>query len=333
MATLKDVADRAGVSVRTVSNVVNDWPHVRPELRAKVQAVIDEVGYEPNLAARYLRSGKTGMVALVLPEIDVPYFAELTRCLIDAFSARGLTVVIEQTDGKLERERELISRGARASLFDGIIFSPLEMTSAEIELRRSTIPLVLLGEQGAGLLDHVVIDNIAAAQAATQHLIEIGRRRIAVVGAQPPSLNTANLRVEGYKAALRAANVPFDPDLVIHTAGFHRADGAKATQQLLDGSVQRPDAIFFLNDLLALGGLRTLLQAGIQIPQEVALIGFDDIEEGRFSTPSLSSVSPDKPEIARRAARLLLARIDGEDRAAIDEVVDFELVIRESTGK
>lgn len=332
MVNLKDVAQKAGVSIRTVSNVVNDWPHVRPALRAHVQQVIDEMGYQPNLAARNLRSGKSGLIALVVPEIDVPYFAELTRCVVNEFSSRGMTVVVEQTDGKLDRERALVGLGPRSMLFDGIIFSPLAMNSAEIENRTSRVPLVLLGEQQGGGADHVLIDNVAAAQAATQHLIDLGKRRIALIGRQPGAgMNTSGLRVEGYKAALRAAGLEIDPALIPPTERFYRSDGARIAQEFM-ALDNPPDAIFCLNDLLALGALRTLNRAGIKIPDEVALIGFDNIEEGRFSTPSLSSVAPDKMAIAREAAELLLARIEGSEAPPSLVNVDFVVKVRETTG-
>jgi LacI family repressor for deo operon, udp, cdd, tsx, nupC, and nupG len=331
MTTLKDVAERAGVSVRTVSNVVNDWPHVRPAMRAKVKKVIEELGYEPNLAARNLRSGRSGLIALVVPEVDVPYFAELTRCIVDEFSARGMTVVVEQTDGQLTRERELMNRGAKGSLFDGVIFSPVEMSSQEIEDRRSTVPLVLLGEQHTSVLDHVLVDNIAAAQEATQHLVDLGRRRIALIGDRPAvRLNTSMLRTEGYKAALRSAGITPDPALMPTTSKFHRADGAAAMQELL-ALPTRPDAVFCLNDLLALGAMRTILKAGLRIPEDIAVVGFDGIEEGRYSTPTLTTVAPDKATIARKAVELLVAQIDGADVASHIEMVPYRIELGEST--
>jgi len=331
MATLKDVAERAGVSVRTVSNVVNDWPHVRPATRERVQRVIDELGYQPNLAARNLRSGRSGLIALVVPEVDVPYFAELTRCLVDEFSTRGMTVVVEQTDGRLDRERELINRGAQASLFDGIIFSPVSMSSQEIEDRRSTLPLVLLGEQHTSLLDHVLVDNVAAAQDATQHLLDLGRRRVALIGDRPAvRLNTSMLRTEGYKAALRAAGIAPDPRYMPTTSKFHRADGASAMAELLRLEPV-PDAVFCLNDLLALGAIRTILTSGLRIPDDIAVVGFDGIEEGRYSTPTLTTVAPDKSEIARRAVELLMGQIEHRDSAPHMEIVPYAIQVGEST--
>lgn len=331
MVTLKDVATRAGVSVRTVSNVVNDWPYVRPALRARVQEVIDELGYQPNLAARNLRSGRTGLIALVVPEVDVPYFAELTRFVVDEFSARGMTVVVEQTDGELEREREVLGRGPRSALFDGIIFSPVAMSSAEIQSRQTKAPLVLIGEQHGREADHVLIDNIAAAQEATQHLISLGRRRIGLIGRQRQASNTSIHRVEGYKAALRAAGLPIDEALMPLADRFSRADGARSARELM-ALPEPPDAVFCLNDLLALGALRLLNRSGVAVPDDVAVIGFDDIEEGRYATPSLSSIAPDKAAIARAAAALLMARLEGREADPEVVTVSHALRHRETTG-
>lgn len=331
MVTLKDVAAKAGVSVRTVSNVVNDWPYVRPALRAKVQEVIDELGYQPNLAARNLRSGRTGLIALVVPEVDVPYFAELTRFVVDEFSARGMTVVVEQTDGELERERDVVGRGPRSALFDGIIFSPVAMSSGEIQNRQSKAPLVLIGEQHGREADHVLIDNIAAAQEATQHLISLGRRRIGLIGRQRASSNTSELRIEGYKAALRAAGLPIDEALMPVADRFSRAEGARIARDLM-ALPEPPDALFCLNDLLALGALRLLNRSGVAVPERVALVGFDDIEEGRYATPSLSSIAPDKAAIARAAAALLMARLEGGDPEPEVVTVGYSLRHRETSG-
>lgn len=331
--TLREVAARAGVSIRTVSNVVNDFPHVAPHTRAHVQQVLDEMGYQPNAAARLLRRGRTGMIALVLPELDVPYFAELTRAVIEQAAARGYTVVIDQTDGDPARERDLVMRGNRAALFDGLIFNPLALGDADLRNRPVKQPVVLLGERilDSGM-DHVMIDNVAAAHLATTHLVEIGRRRIAAIGHQPDvNRQTALLRTDGYRQALTDAGIPSDPELIRQTPFFHRADGAEAMRQLLD-LPRPPDAVFCYNDLLALGALRTALRSGVRVPEDLAIIGFDDIEDGRYSTPSLTTISPDKTEIARLAVDLLMRRLDGDEAPPAQLNTHFTLSIRESTA-
>ncbi|WP_020390549.1 LacI family DNA-binding transcriptional regulator [Kribbella catacumbae] len=331
-ATLREVAERAGVSARTVSNVVNDFPQVAPATRARVQQALDELGYQPNAVARNLRNGRSGLIALVLPELDVPYFAELTRAVIEQAAAAGYTVVVDQTDGDPVRERELVMRGNRAAMFDGLIFNPLALGSADLRNRSSSTPVVLLGERVVqGGLDHIMIDNVGAAELATRHLIDLDRQRIAAIGDQSDeSRQTGRLRTEGYQSALRSAGHEMRPDLIRPTEFFHRADGAAAMSDLL-ALPDPPDAVFCYNDLLALGALRTILSHGLRVPDDIALVGFDDIEDGRYSTPSLTTIRPDKTQIAKHAVQLLLNRLDGDKSAPAELSADYDLVIREST--
>jgi DNA-binding LacI/PurR family transcriptional regulator len=312
--------------------VVNGYLHVSSATRARVQQALDELNYRPNLSARNLRNRRSGIVALALPELDLPYFAELTRCVIKAAEAKSWTVLIDQTDGLPDRE-SVVLQGIRDQLIDGLIFSPLATSREQILGRRDDTPMVLLGELVAeGSADHVVIDNVLAAREATEHLIGLGRRRIAAIGDQSRSdLGTAPLRLAGYKQALERAGIPFDRSLVMPAASYHRADGAEAMERLLDLE-EPPDAVFCFTDLLALGALRTLLRRGVSVPEQIAIAGFDDIEDGRFATPSLTTIAPDKDELARVAVDLLASRIAGEPQAPPREVqAAHRLVVREST--
>jgi DNA-binding LacI/PurR family transcriptional regulator len=329
---LKHVAEAAGVSVKTVSNVVNGYAHVTDATRTRVQQAIDELNYRPNLAARNLRQGRSDVIALALPELDLPYFAELARSVIKSAEARGWTVLIDQTDGLVERE-QLVIDGIRGRLIDGLIFSPIALGADELGRRRDTVPLVLLGERVYdGPADHVSIDNVAAGRVATGHLVGLGRRRIAAIGDQPrPQSQTAHLRRRGYEEALADAGLPVLPDLLIEVDAYHRADGAAAARQLM-ALPEPPDAIFCFNDLMALGTLRALLELGVRVPQDVAVVGWDDIEDGRYSTPTLTTIGPDKQQIASLAVEFLAARL-GEGRAEPPREVTagFELLIRESS--
>ncbi|MEV6847936.1 LacI family DNA-binding transcriptional regulator [Actinoplanes sp. NPDC051411] len=330
-ASIKDVALRAGVSVKTVSNVVNGFQFVSDQTRAKVQAALDELDYRPNLSARLLRGGRTGVVALAVPEISSPYFAELAAQFVQHAKGHGWTLLIDETQGAKDSER-LVLDGIKSHLVDGLIVSPPALTAKEIEGRRDRTPLVLLGERLAhSPVDHVSIDNVAGARAATTHLVSLGRTRIAAIGSQPHvSGGTAALRLRGYKAALRAAKIPYAPQLVVPAKSYHRADGYAAMSALLDRE-ERPDAVFCFNDLLAIGALRALHEQGCRVPGDVALIGFDGIEDAEFHTPSLSTVTPDKAEIARLALTLLERRITGGATASPQEAyAPFELTIRAS---
>ena len=329
-ASLKDVATLAGVSMKTVSNVVNDYPFVTPETRAKVQQAIEALDYRPNLSARLLRGGRTGLVALAVPEISLPYFAELAEVVVQQAKTHGWTVLVDQTLGDRDTER-LVAAGIKSHLVDGLIVSPLTLTARDLDDRPATTPLVLLGERlTTAAVDHVSVDNVAGARAATQHLVDLGRTRIALIGGRPDGLGPAGQRRKGYRDALRNAGLGYDPALLAPTSGYHRLDGAAAMRDLLHG--RSPDAVFCVNDTLALGALRTLLLSGRRVPDDVAVIGFDGIDEGAFSTPSLSTIAPDKAQIAELALGLLSRRIADPAAEPQETTVDFTLVVRESTA-
>ncbi|MGW8692519.1 LacI family DNA-binding transcriptional regulator, partial [[Kitasatospora] papulosa] len=182
--SLKDVAQRAGVSIKTVSNVVNNYQHVTPAMRAKVQKAIDELGYRPNLTARHLRKGRTGIIALAVPEFGNPYFAELAGAVIDAAARHDYTVLVDHTAGLREKEL-LVSQGFRSHVIDGLILSPIHLETEDLMARTETAPLVLLGEREyEAPYEHIAIDNVAAARAAVRHLVAQGNRRIAFLGSR-----------------------------------------------------------------------------------------------------------------------------------------------------
>lgn len=330
--SLKDVAERAGVSIKTVSNVVNNYPHVTPAMRAKVQEAIDELGYRPNLTARHLRKGRTGIIALAVPELGNPYFAELAGAVIDAAAEHEFTVLLDHTRGDREQE-VLVSQGFRANVIDGLILSPLELEADDLRGRTDDVPLVLLGEREYDApYDHIAIDNVAAARTAVRHLLGRGRSRIAYLGARTDSANRpAHLRLAGWREELTAAGVPAPDSLVVPVGGWSRDEGARAMAQLLDSGV-RPDAVFAYNDLVAIGAMRVLHERGLRVPWDVAVVGFDDIEEGRFGAVTLTTISPDKQVIARMAMASLLRSLSGRAEPGGRELTaDFRLVEREST--
>jgi DNA-binding LacI/PurR family transcriptional regulator len=297
-----------------------------------VLGAIDQLGYKPNVAARQLRSGRSGVIALALPELQLPYFAEIAGLIVQAAERRSWTVLIDQTDGQADRERNLVA-GLRRHAIDGLIFSPLALAGTDLTSRVDGTPMVLLGERiSDGSADHVAIDNTAAAADATRHLTGLGRRRIAAIGAQyRASSVTARLRLDGYRQALAEAGLPEDPDLVVPAESFHRADGAAAMERLL-ALPDPPDAVFCFNDLLALGAIRAILRSGRKVPEDVAVVGFDDIEDGRFSTPTLTTIAPDTARIAEIAVELLAERIGQTTEPPREVRVAHRLIARESTA-
>lgn len=335
--TMHDVARVAGVSVKTVSNVINEYPHVREETRGRVLVAIEKLGYQPNLTARGLRSGRTGVVGLAIPSVREAYFAELTESVIAAAESRGLGVVVDQTNQVREHELDVIA-GRRLRLTDGIIFSPVTIGEGDADLLRVDFPMVMLGESVfGGPTDHVTMHNVSSARAAVDHLLSIGRTRIAVIGAddneEANAFGSATLRVRGYHRALEAAGIPVNPALVQPAGLWHHDTGAAATRALLASGVPF-DALFALNDTLAIGALRALGEVGVKVPDDVAIIGFDNIDATRFSIPSLSSVDPGREEIAHIAVDMLVDRIGekGERMPPRRVKTTFRIVGRESTG-
>lgn len=329
---LSDVASRAGVSVKTVSNVVSGYVHVSATTRQRVQKALDELGYRPNLSARSLRGGRSGVIALAVPALQ-PYFAEVASLVGSAAEKAGYTLLVEETQGLSEREARVI-KGIRSQLVDGVIFSPIALDGSAIACYRDTTPLVLLGGGvPGGSVDHVAIDDIAAARDAVEHVVTAGRRRVAAVGAlREASGDPAHLRLKGYRAVLAAAGLAAPREMVLRVPRSSRIEGWKATRRLLASSTHLPDAIFAFNDMLALGVLRALHEAGVRVPDDIAVMGFDDVEDGRFCVPSLTTVSPDKGQIARYAVEYLLSRRNGSsDSEPREAVVAHRLVSREST--
>lgn len=332
--TMHDVARASGVSIKTVSNVINDYPHIREETRARVLAAIRELGYQPNLSARGLRSGRTGVIGLVIPDLKNAYFAELADAVIRAAAEHDLVVMIQQSGGDRERELEVL-HGPRMRMVDGILFSALALGQDDAALLDTPTPLVLLGERiFDGPADHVTMRNVDGARAATDHLLSLGRSRILALGARDGEVSgSAVLRLTGYREALEVAGIAYRPELVVEVDDWHRAGGADAMRAALDSGLEF-DAMVAFNDLIALGAMRVLQARGIRVPDDVAVIGFDDIDETRYSLPSLSTVDPGRDEIAQTAVRALLERIANPDKAMAPRLFEtaFRIVGRESTA-
>ncbi|HEY0817107.1 MAG TPA: LacI family DNA-binding transcriptional regulator [Pseudonocardia sp.] len=326
--TLKDVAALAGVSVKTVSNVVNGYDFVKADNRRRVEEALASTGYRPNLGARNLRRGRTGFVALVVPDLAIPYFGELAALVISAARRHDWNVLIEQTQGVRERERASLA-GLGPHMIDGAIISPEALQADDFDQLAPDLPVALLGEHALDVeIDHVGIDNVLAARTAVEHLASLGRTRIAAIG-ENRRRGTAALRMAGYRAALRAANLPAAADLVGAVDAYHRRDGADAMRRLLDRP-DPPDAVFCFNDLLAVGALRSAAEMGLRVPEDVAVVGFDGSEEGAYSLPSLTTIAPDKSAIAEAAVGLL--HRDGPGRRGPQDVMtSFTLEIRESS--
>ncbi|WP_375388649.1 LacI family DNA-binding transcriptional regulator [uncultured Amnibacterium sp.] len=327
---LEDVARHAGVSMKTVSNVINDFPHVSEKMRERVQRSIDVLGYRPNAMGRGLATGRTGLLALAFADVSLPYFAELARVLSAEAGRRGYRLLLEQTDGTIEEERAVVS-STEAGLVDGVLFQPSVISGLELAQHRADVPVVLLGEGPAPLsLDRVMIDNVEAATRATAHLAGLGRSRIAFFGHEIDSPSpTSRLRLMGYQRGLEEADLPLDMALLIPSLEISARGASASLGAALDEGL-RFDGLVCRDDLAAIGALRALQERGLRVPEDVAIVGWDDISMASFTHPTLTSVAPDTLELSRTALDLLEERIAGFDGLGRHRLVSFSLVTRES---
>ena len=330
---MQDVARLAGVSVKTVSNVLSGYEHVSTRMHDRVMSAVAELDYEINISARNLRSGRTKVIGLAVPELSQAYFAELADAVIRAAKAHDFTVLIEQTT--TDNDEIATVAAMRRHAIDGLIFSPLALGPGDVSGLSVDFPVVVLGDWVEGSpADHVTLPNTAAIRTATDHLLDLGRRRIAVVGAHPEGpVGTSALRFTGYAEALTARGLEVLPELVADVPLWHRSDGAAAVTQLLAAGTHF-DGLVCFNDALALGAMSALQQAGLRVPEDVAVVGFDNIEDSRFSTPALTTISPGRDELARLAVERVLARINAGDEASesVHVEVGYTLEVRASTA-
>lgn len=325
-ATVKDVAARAGVSPKTVSNVMNGTFPVAAATRERVESAMAELDYVPNFSARGLRNGRTGMIALALPELNTAYSAELAHHFVHQARAQGWAIQIEETKGVPEPEHQLLLK-ARAHLVDGLILNPVSLETSAIQPGVVLPPVVVIGEVDQPIADHVWIDNVAAAAAMVTYLATQGRRRIAAVGAMESE--SARLRVEGYRRGLAEAGLPYDPALELTTPSWGPSGAAETVAGLLH-RVPDLDAVFCFTDALAMGALHVLHQEGRRVPGEVAVAGYDDVWESAYLSPALTTVGFDKGELARVAVDLLARRIADPTRPPETITLPYELIIRDS---
>jgi len=328
--TIIDVAQLAGVSKSTVSRVIQgqDTP-VSAETRARVRQAIAALGYEHNAVASSLRTDRTCMMMLAIPDITNPFWPEVARGLQDAVERAGYSVVFANSDWEPEREEGFL-RLARRNRFDAIAINPTRVTNAE--LLASGIPAVILGlRDDFPDFDMVGSDSQQGTLAALDHLYALGHRRIGVIHGQYQSRVASHARRDGYDAFLRRTQLPRDPSLVAEVP-FDLAGGYRGCQTLLS-LAERPTAIFAANDILAIGAMQAARDAGLCIPEDLTIIGMDDIYSAATTTPPLTTLAKDKYEIGRQAGQFLLERIQGSvPKLARRCAIPCRLVLRGSTA-
>ena len=329
--TMTDVAAHAGVSVKTVSNVINDWPYVTDETRQRVVEAIEVVGYRPNQMARSLVTGKTLSIGVVIPDISNPFFGASIRGCEDVLFEAGYSLFLCNTNENEKRERyyleQLLSRGVDALILWGtrICCEDLEgIVGSEIAL-----VTVELGEQPTGP-NHICInvDNLNGGRIAASHLIEMGRRRIAHLSGLPTRI-TSELRRRGYEQALMAAGTAPEPELVVAASPTIQG-GFRAAMDVIEK--EHPDAIFCYNDLMALGAVLAARHIGLSIPDDLALVGFDDIEMASLIDPPLTTVRIHQYRLGRLTGQAVLECIQTQEPASKVVLSPVELQVRGSSG-
>jgi LacI family transcriptional regulator len=313
--TQEDVARVAGVSQALVSYVINDTPMVSipPETRQRIRDAIIELGYVPNSAARSLRTRKTLSIASLIPDITNPFYPAMERGIQDVAESNGYDLIIYNTDGIAEKERKGV-RSVRLRHVDGVIMTVFHLMPDDFHhLREDGTAVVVFGTSDKGWvdagIDNIFIENTDSAYTIVNHLIDRGHRRIAMIAgveATPPR----ERRVLGYKKALAEHDIPLDP-ILIRGGEFNERGGYEGMKELLKLRPQ-PTAVFAANDLMAIGAMIGLREAGLEIPRDMAIVGFDDIPAASLVNPPLTTVAQFPERLGRRAAEMLFERLRGE---------------------
>jgi LacI family transcriptional regulator, galactose operon repressor len=332
--TQEDVARVAGVSQALVSYVINNTPtiSIADETRRRIRDAVIELGYVPNSAARSLRTRKTMSIASLIPDITNPFYPALERGIQDVAESNGYDLIIYNTDGIAEKERKGVS-SVRQRHVDGLIMTVFHLTPDDFRLlREDGTAIVVFGPNQEGWMeagiDNLFVENTDAAYTIVNHLINRGHRRIAMIAgveATPPR----ERRVLGYKKALAEHDIPLDP-ILIRGGDFNETGGYKGMKELLKLN-PRPTAVFAANDLMAIGTMIALREEGLDIPGDIAVVGFDDIPAASLVNPPLTTIAQFPEQLGKRAAQMLLERLRGEapDKGRF-ETHHCDLVIRNS---
>jgi LacI family transcriptional regulator len=332
MPTIRDVAKRAGVAPITVSRVINNSGYVSDETRERVDAAIAELGYVPNTLARSLRSRRTNTLALVLTDITNPFWTTVARGVEDTASDAGFNVILCNTDeSEVKQDRYL--RVLLQKQVDGVLLVPARSKADSVEfIQNQDTPVVVLDRRvPEAQADVVRCDSEGGAYQLARLLLTLGHRRIAMLSG-PRGVSTAEDRVAGYQRALAEHNLSDDADLVCY-GEFTQTSGCEMAQQAL-AATPRPTAFFAANNFIAIGALRCLRDAGLQVPEDVAVVAFDDLTPGLVIDPFLTVASQPAYEMGQRATELLVARLSGQaPEGWYQEVVlPVEIILRRSSG-
>ena len=330
MTTIRDVAERAGVSTTTVSHVINRTRKVDPATAARVEAAIEELGYRPNALARSMRRGRTHTVGIVIPDIANPFFGDLARSLEDRMFEAGYSAIICNSDGE-QRKEALYLDVLLSKKVDGLLLVAASQPSEGLyHLVESGTPTVVVDrELGDVPVPQVLVENHRGGYLAGRHLLELGHRDIAVI-AGPGGTGTSARRLEGFRHALDEVGLGIDDERIFR-GDFRAASGRAAMEAWLAGG-SPPTAVFAENDLMAVGALSAAHAAGVDVPAELSVVGFDGIAFGADVTPPLTTVAQSTDDVAAMAVEMLFERLrDGDARPRRVEL-PVRLLVRGSSA-
>jgi LacI family transcriptional regulator len=328
MATIHDVAKRAGVAPITVSRVVNKTGYVSEETRLRVEAAIHELQYIPNSSARSLRVKKTDTIALIVSDITNPFWTTVTRGVEDASSEHGLSVILCNTDEKQGKLEDYVNVLLKRQM-DGFLIVPISSNPRVVlYIKKRHVPVVVLDRPLPGVeVDVVSSDNEGGAYQLTKYLIHLGHSRIAML-AGVPEIATSQQRMSGYKRALHEYDIPLDESLIVE-GEFKQESGYQVTRNLLETARPLPTALFLGNNLIAVGAFKALYELGLRVPEDISVVSFDDLPF-TLTQPFITAAAQSPYELGRQAAKLLIAQIKGQKSESRQIVLPVEVLIRES---
>ncbi|MEZ0481327.1 LacI family DNA-binding transcriptional regulator [Planococcus sp. SSTMD024] len=327
MANIQQVAKRAGVSVATVSRVLNGHDKVTAKTKLKVEEAIQHLNYEPSMLGRNLRNSESRIVLILIPTISNPFYFEIIKGIENMALSQNYSILLCETDSKPEKE-EIYFDLVRKKMADGIISMDPAVNVETLKELAEHYAIIQCSEYGGGIgIPYVTIDSEEASYRAVKHLIQIGHKKIALMNSDEKFLYARERRM-GYERALREHEIPVNGDYIFYTQELGFEQGQMAMKKILRLE-DRPTAVFAVSDLLAIGALKEITAAGLHVPNDVAVVGFDKIDFSNMTNPALTTVAQPMYKMGTVAARMLIEKIQGK---TVDSVVlGHELVIREST--
>ncbi|MBK5201184.1 MAG: LacI family DNA-binding transcriptional regulator [Spirochaetaceae bacterium] len=331
MITIHDVAKMAGTSTATVSHVINGTRFVSDELQIKVKNAMDELNYKPNMMARGLKGGSMKTIGVVVPDCTNTFFSEIARAIDRCCFSKGYNIILCNTDNDVKQQSSycdmLISK-----MVDGVIMISSDNSDDDInKLINASIPVVIadrtVNHKG---VDNIIVNNEKGGYDATKYLISLGYTKIACIGG-PSFISSSNQRVLGYRKALIESGIEINEDYISH-GDFHFAGGIKSVSDFIKLK-DRPEAVFATNDMMALGFIDGLKSLKIEVPNDVSVIGFDDIQLARITTPKLTTIAQPLDELALKATTLILNKVEKKDLSISQIILNPILVVRDSCKK